>query len=484
MKTASSPQNQKLAPIASWAVACAIAFAATATSQISPLSQPFGYDGRTSTDFGAFVDQGNAVAVDSQGRILVAGSTEGWGTVDRDIMLVRYQPDGSIDSSFGFYGFYSVAFDPVPGASDHAVAISVDAQDRIVVLARSAATDTSPRTSIIMDGPAPYEAARFDAYLGLARLLPNGGLDTSFGQGGKVFERLTPNNRGLEPAALVLEGSKIVVGGTIRRTPSDTDWFVAQFTSNGALDQTFNSVGYRLLWFDLGPKHIHDWLRDIAVTSNGDILAVGQAYGGPSGSWYTEGKVAKFNKFGNLVTGFGQGGVATWQMLLPREISMVLDDEDAPVISATTKIEAPQTSVGYEQVIGVAKFTNAGALDLSFANNGFGLFRFHPSFWSVPQKIVRRPDGTLLIVGSVVDENATLELMGALRLQSNGTPDSTFTPGATLAGTWSQPYWFGQVSADAWLNDAVNGPNGTVYAVGEVFAYPSSIDVALVKFAP
>lgn len=97
------------------------------------LDLSFGTAGKVTTDFlGSADDNGNAIVVRPDGKILVAGSTD--NAVSSDFVLVRYNANGSIDTSFGINGFVITDFG---GSTDFANALVVQTDSKIVVAGRS-----------------------------------------------------------------------------------------------------------------------------------------------------------------------------------------------------------------------------------------------------------------------------------------------------------------------------------------------------------
>jgi uncharacterized delta-60 repeat protein len=86
----------------------------------------FGTGGRVTTDFAGGFDQANALAVQADGKLVAAGFTQGAGV---DFVLARYNPDGSLDSSFGTGGQVTTDF---AGNTDEAFALAVQADDKLV----------------------------------------------------------------------------------------------------------------------------------------------------------------------------------------------------------------------------------------------------------------------------------------------------------------------------------------------------------------
>lgn len=168
-------------------------------------------------------DIGRAVAVDPQGRILVAGET---GGAFKDLALVRYLADGSLDPAFGDGG--GVVTDL--GGDDRAQALALQPDGKILVAGSGGRTSNEDFV--------------------LVRYLPDGRLDPSFGQGGHVttdFRGGADRGQGL---ALRPDG-KIVVGGVLqlsggcepRATCERYGLALAQYSSAGQLDPGFGQGG-------------------------------------------------------------------------------------------------------------------------------------------------------------------------------------------------------------------------------------------------
>jgi len=146
------------------------------------LDSSFGSDGVVTTAPGDAYSAANAITIQSDGKIVVAGSTE-W-----DFALVRYNPDGSLDNTFGMRGTVTTS---IGGPRDRATSIAVQRDGKLVVAGRTGG----------------YEAAWF----ALARYNRDGSLDTSFGRSGVVTTRVKGYD---EAQALVLQADgKVLVAG-------------------------------------------------------------------------------------------------------------------------------------------------------------------------------------------------------------------------------------------------------------------------------
>jgi uncharacterized delta-60 repeat protein len=111
-------------------------------------------------------DQANAVAVQSNGQIVIAGATAASGkTPGAQFLVARYNADGSVDTSFGTGGYTATGFNKVATAPADAVAIQPDGKILAAGYADKIGTD----------------------YFALARYNTNGTLDTTFGNNGQLL---------------------------------------------------------------------------------------------------------------------------------------------------------------------------------------------------------------------------------------------------------------------------------------------------------
>ena len=104
-----------------------IDFAVARDNTNGSLDTSFDTDGKLNTPFGSTTDTANAVAIQPDGKIIVAGSTYN-GTND-DFALARYNVDGSLDASFSFDGKRTSAF----GSGKDVRGVALQADGKIVV---------------------------------------------------------------------------------------------------------------------------------------------------------------------------------------------------------------------------------------------------------------------------------------------------------------------------------------------------------------
>jgi uncharacterized delta-60 repeat protein len=151
------------------------------------LDPSFGTGGLVMTNFGQ-LDDARGLALQSDGKLVAAGSYQNGTKVD--VALARYNPDGSLDPSFGSAG--QVTTD-LGGLNQSAGAVVVQPDGRLVAAGVYAPT-----------GPSQFFLARYNT---------DGSLDTTFGQSGLVLTNLSPSaNSGADALALLSDGTLVAAG--------------------------------------------------------------------------------------------------------------------------------------------------------------------------------------------------------------------------------------------------------------------------------
>jgi uncharacterized delta-60 repeat protein len=238
------------------------------------LDPSFGSGGKVLTAFG----NAYAVAIQGDGKIVAAGYSSGspnfrWG-------LARYNPDGSLDTSFGSGGKVVTDFGlsgPVVGG---AFGLAILGDGKIVAAGLSG----------------PYRAWDF----ALARYNANGSLDTSFGSGGKVVTDFGGGSDEVHAVAIQGDGKIVAAGSALASgVIYDYNFALARYSADGILDTTFGSGGKVLTSF--GGSESMDVANGLAIQGDGKIAAGGYAN-------YGDFALARYSADGNLDTSFGSGG--------------------------------------------------------------------------------------------------------------------------------------------------------------------------------
>jgi uncharacterized delta-60 repeat protein len=206
----------------------------------------FGSSGKVTTDVGTFA-KGIAVAVQSDGTIVVAGEA------DSRALVLRYKPNGSLDGSFGSSGVLTKSF----GASLAGVADIVLQPDGRIVCVGRVAYDTTMSESIL-----------------LFRVTAGGGLDSTFGTSGSTISTIgLSRENGARGVALQSDGRILVAAQG--ETGGRAVWAVLRYTAAGALDTSFASGGIVQTHFSLFPGTESAYANAVAVQPDGKIVASG-----------------------------------------------------------------------------------------------------------------------------------------------------------------------------------------------------------------
>lgn len=239
------------------------------------LDRTFGDNAVASTNRGG---GGNAQSLIRQpdGKLVVAG-TEFSGRVGGNLIVVRYNADGSPDASFGLNGRVSTAFGPE----------EVIAGDLI----------RQPDGKLVAVGS--YGEPRFrPGAVVLVRYEADGSLDPTFGAGGKVLTR----EHGRAFAAALQPDGKVVVGGHTDIEPET--FMLARYRAEGSLDRSFGSRGRVTSRFSNPnfPNSDDSLVSDLAIQADGAIVAAGAA------SLATRFVLARYRSDGSPDRTFGFGG--------------------------------------------------------------------------------------------------------------------------------------------------------------------------------
>lgn len=172
----------------------------------------FNGTGRTVLDFGGTYDAGWGVVVQPDGKIAVAGST------GSDFLVVRLNPNGSLDPTFNGTGKTTIDF----GSGDTAYSIAL-AGAKLVVAGQTWQAGTGQDFAV-------------------TRINGDGTLDTTFGIGGRATVDFgSTDDFGLSVA---VQGDKIVVAGRSQQgAATGWDFAVARLNGDGDLDTAFNGTG-------------------------------------------------------------------------------------------------------------------------------------------------------------------------------------------------------------------------------------------------
>lgn len=418
--------------------------ALNAMAQSGTLDPTFGDNGKVHTGFGTNgYSRANAVAVQPDGKIIVGGAAYTANTVNtwqkdsENLTLVRYNTDGSFDTSFGNGGIVMVdlyKFYTNNTRSGTVYDISIQPDGKIVAYGSAIAELGSE--AILM---------RFNS---------NGSIDAGFGINGKV----TCNSGAVDSGntLIIQPDGKIIALGVQSTQPSPSVWntqfVVERFNEDGTKDTAFGTDGRVVTIFGNGG---YDMPEAIALQPDGKIIAVGM-------SATFQFAIARYNANGSLDTTFdGDGKVTTSFGTGSNSIANFVK------VHADGKIlVAGHNSGGTTLSFALAQYNANGSLDTTFDGDGkaTNLFDENDDSLSI-NSIVEQPDGKLLVTTT---GNYDSTYFVTRRYNSNATPDTSFGINGSVITTIQEGYNHARGIA---LQD-----NSSIIVVGYSHALPSTQD--------
>ncbi|MBK7383534.1 MAG: hypothetical protein IPI81_09380 [Flavobacteriales bacterium] len=342
----------------------------------------FGTNGRVTTTAEERMDVAYALAIQPDGRTLLAGrsSTNGIG----EMALVRHSGNGNRDVFFGTAGRVRLNIG-IGDAGANALAVRPDGR-------------------ILVGG---YASNGNDRDIAIAGLLTNGVLDTTFGTGGMVIAAFGAGDDVAQAMRLDASGRLLVAGSSF--IGSNEDMIIARSDEDGALDPTFGTGGWTGL--DLGNDEI---AYAMALQSDGRIIAAGSTGTVQDRSVL----VVRLDADGALDPSFGDAGVAVLDMGTGDHVAL------AVVVDAQQRIVVTgRTSDGDNENVLIARLATDGTLDPTFGNGGWVSIG-SPASDESANSILVRPDGTVLVCGYIRTD--TIEDFLLVRVQPNGALDPGF----------------------------------------------------------
>jgi uncharacterized delta-60 repeat protein len=320
----------------------------------------FGSGGATLVQFCDGPTSLRSAAVQSDQKIILCG----WAMYDvprrghdTRFALARLNTDGTLDKSFGRKGTLTTQFRDDTWSLPAKVLVQPD--NRVIAVGYSVGFTTRKNV------PVPDQIV-------MARYLPDGKLDSEFGERGLVqFE--VPNalpvcRVEINTAALQNDG-KILAGGWTRNQENGFEnYLLVRFHSDGSVDESFGVGG--IVELDLG--NLFEVYVDVALQEDGSIVALGKQQ--PS-EWSTDAiTLMRFDPQGVLDSSFGSGGIVIEDLFdNPADSegmrSIAIQPDGKIVVGGGHLYE--DTSDGTTQEEGfLIRYTADGVRDATFGNLG------------------------------------------------------------------------------------------------------------------
>lgn len=437
----------------------------------------FGTDGFVitplSTSLGTGSGEVSSMAVQDDGKILVAGSINLQG--GRQIALVRYYQNGFQDNTFGDNGIVTKSV----GEWVHANSISIQQNGRIVVGGRAL-------------------SSTFDPSFAMIRFRSDGTVDNSFGSSGVVIASIGENS-GISALNVQNDGKIIVAGNSY--SLGEYNIIVARYHKNGEIDSTFGPEGM----VNTNAADLHGTARSLAIQDNGKILVAGQtslaefaivcldssgifdeafgddgifilsglpdSYFGSSVALTEEGNIilsgtvytvkddyfivlAGLNPKGKLLNTFGKNGMVLTPVGTDSYIaqSLALQEDGKIIVSGYCSITSGSDFI-------TARYNRDGTIDQSFGSSGSIIEDISPALDIVNNMVIQR-DGKIVVAGYSTDSIGYYDCT-LVRYDTDGKRDITFgNDGIVIASLG--PYY-------DWASDMDIRDDGKIIVAGTIY---------------
>jgi uncharacterized delta-60 repeat protein len=356
-----------------------IMLAQTIMANSGDLDQTFGNGGLIITPG----KSNRAVAKQPDGKFLVGGTfTNSMGNIE--FSIIRYNPDGSIDNSFG-NGEVHTDFN---SGVNYITSIAVASNGKIVV--------------------AGYHAAQPLTYSGvliIARYNPDGSLDNSFNGNGRFISDLAGF---VNDYKIAIQSDEKIAVISIKE--------LIRINANGTLDQSFGEAG-KITY----PTSFVN-MTSVAVQNDGKIVAAGShiSFKGVIYRYNTDGTTdSTFGKNGEVMTNYGGGYL--------NSIRNIIIQNDGKILVAGTSLTSSNTSSPY--VLGLARFNADGSLDTGFDGDGTVTTNFGIESGignSANYSLNLDTNGKIVVAGGSNDYQIA-------RFNTNGSLDNSFSDDGIVA---------------------------------------------------
>lgn len=370
------------------------------------LDTTFGPGGTVFTVFDPYnaPDPGNDIVVQPDGKIIVGGSSLREDILNGRWVMVRYNPDGSLDTTFGAGG---KVVTPMMNQSDLCDSIALQ-----------------PDGKIVAAGMARFNAGDFfDSHAAIARFNADGSLDATFGSGGKTLTPLPGNSNYIHDVVVLANGKIFAAGYTFAGTS-----FGILYNSGGGLETTFDGDGI----VDIGANQV----TAVASQPDGKVLIAGEA----GGNW----TIWRFNTNGSPDTTFDGDGILVVQ------IGAGASEARGILVKPDGKILTVGTGFGITNDVALAQFNPNGSFDTAFDGDGKVFFDVSGGNADRGMDLALQPNGKIVALGA---SGFTFEV---IRLHANGALDKMF------AGDGSATITVGNIPASA----VAIQPDGKIVATG------------------
>jgi len=458
-----------------------------AVNNVDYLAARYNADGTLDTTFsgdGIFLlnnsnsDNLNAVAIQTDGKIVAVGQSNS----STEAYVIRLNTNGTLDTTFSGDGIFEIT------SAGIALSVALQTDGKIVIGSRGLSgesiiirlnTDGALDTTFDTDGIVSLNPNHYEPYglaiqsngrivvagtssifaggdISTARLLTSGALDTSFDTDGIAVTSVYAGDSEARSLAIQTDG-KIVVGGGPGANGSETEAAIVRYNSNGSLDTSFDGDGIKLSNLNIGSGD--KYFNDLAAQTDGKILAIGDTTYSLTSLFVVEDfTIFRLNTDGSFDTSFDGNGIVRSQWCEQGSDFALQTDGKIVAIGSQERSSNPT-----DNAVCTQRFNDDGAVDtsLNFAA-GDGTMKqtvlSAQEFTSV-EAIAGLPNGKILVAGWGEVPNQSYNTAKLIRLNANGTLDTSFMDEGIFEYTNS--------STSTFFNDLKILSDGSFFVVGE-----------------
>jgi len=365
------------------------------------LDNSFNGNGKQTADLGSDILIGNSVALQSNGKIVIAGYTLN-GSYN-DFAIARFNTNGSPDNTFDNDGMLTTDF---ASSDDYAGSVAIQSDDKIVVAGYVYTYSSSGNFS----------------QFALTRYNEDGSLDNSFDSDGKLEGDYKQGYTEFNANAIQTDGKMVTAGFTWNG--SNYDFAMARFNINGKPDSTFSEDGKQII--DFGSN---DEATSLIIQPDGKIVIAGNSN--------NQFALARYNTDGSPDNTFS-GGKLTISMGFADVCQSVALQNDGKIVMAGYTFKDSNYDSAY---FAIARFNNNGTPDNTFDQDGkqftdFGFFKNYAS------SVAIQKDGKIIVAGRTFVDN--YDNFCLARYNSDGSLDTTFSHDGKQNNVFGTDDYFGQ----------------------------------------
>lgn len=423
-------------------------------SQTVDFDPTFGNNGKTHTGFGMSDAKARAIVTQSDGKIIVGGNMysanpKNMNTTDtNNAVLLRYNTDGTIDTTFGSEGIVTYNYNVINNSSEintNVDKLVLQPDGKILALMGGApfpffvrfntngSIDTGYGNNGVFTFPALFSSlviqpdgkivtaykqdhyntfGQIDSsYFRTERYHQDGTLDPTFGTDGTVVTDFGFGYNYVTAIALQPDGKAIVAGVSYNNL-----FAMARYTTAGALDTTFDGDGKVMTSLGSGLK---SYAKYVSVQPDGKIILAGLTYPSipPQDNSFS---IAKYNPNGSLDTSFDGDGI----------VNNLFEDASGSYVNLNTIVEQPDgkflvtTENGNNLDFVLRRYNASGSDDTSFGNNGKSTMSIQDDNRALG--IALQPNQKIVVAGYSRSFTNVGYDFNVVCYLSNGAPDVSF----------------------------------------------------------